>query len=308
MELTRLRPRAGLAEPDPWSAPRWLIEDERRLDGSIVPSVTVFLIGAECPFQCVFCDLWRHTLERPTPAGTLPRQLALAFAEIEAVSGRPRQLKLYNASNFFDERAVPAGDLAAIARLCRGFERVVVECHPRLIGKPAGEFAERIDGDLEVAMGLETIHPQALRRYDKGMDLNDYRRAAAFLAEHGVGHRSFVLVRAPFVPAEESTEWTEKSVEFACEHGAVHAALIPLRVDTPGLAGIDVPTLADLEDAVAAVAAVSGAVVTADLWDLDRLRSCAACRSRRVRRLQAFNRTGVWSAAPITCDDCGEAA
>ena len=35
------------------------------------------------------------------------------------------------------------------------FERVVVECHPRLIDDRCEEFDAKLDGQLEVAMGLE---------------------------------------------------------------------------------------------------------------------------------------------------------
>ena len=41
-----------------------------------------------------------------------------------------RRVKLYNAGSFFDPRAIPPGDFAAIAALARPFARVIVECAP----------------------------------------------------------------------------------------------------------------------------------------------------------------------------------
>src|SRR5438876_599650 len=100
---------------DPWKAHGALVEQERSPAGGIERAVTVFLAGAECPFTCSFCDLWRYTLDGPTPAGALPIQLARALEEIEPPL--PTRLKLYNASNFFDRRAVPPEDLPRIAEL-----------------------------------------------------------------------------------------------------------------------------------------------------------------------------------------------
>ena len=68
--------RAPKPAVDPYRAHRSLVEDERRPDGTVERALTVFLAGAECPFTCSFCDLWRWTTNGPTPAGALPAQLA----------------------------------------------------------------------------------------------------------------------------------------------------------------------------------------------------------------------------------------
>ena len=176
---TWIRSRRGRKiEPDPSLPIAHFREVERRLDGSCAVVLHVLLAGAECPFTCVFCDLWRRTLDGPTPPGAIPRQLAIALREtgpLPATCG----IKLYNASNFFDPRAVPAGDDEAIAALLQPFDRVTVECHPRLVGRRCLEFADRIPGRLEVSMGLETADAAALAQLNKGMTLEDFDRTAA---------------------------------------------------------------------------------------------------------------------------------
>ncbi|HSM12453.1 MAG TPA: hypothetical protein VLA66_00150, partial [Thermoanaerobaculia bacterium] len=72
---------------DAWAPPALLREAERTPGGALVAAVAVFLVGAECPFTCVFCDLWRGTLDAPTPPGALPRQLDAAAAELGAGLG-----------------------------------------------------------------------------------------------------------------------------------------------------------------------------------------------------------------------------
>ena len=52
---------------DPWRHQGVLVEPERAADGRIVRVATIFLTGRECPWRCVMCDLWQHTIEEDTP-------------------------------------------------------------------------------------------------------------------------------------------------------------------------------------------------------------------------------------------------
>ena len=305
----RTRKRRGAKiEPDPARPIAHFREEERRLDGSLAPVLTVLLAGAECPFTCVFCDLWRRTIQGPTPPGAIPRQLAIARREtgpLPATCG----VKLYNASNFFDARAVPPEDDASIAALLQPFDRVTVECHPRLVGRRCLEFADRIPGRLEVAMGLETADAAALARLDKGMTLDDFDRAADRLARAGIGLRAFVLLPAPFVPAARAVESALDAVRHAVDRGACHVALIPTRdgngaMDELRAQGHWTPPGRHLiEEAIEGCAAISGAVVTLDLWDIDRFLACPHCRSARIARLRRFNHTGS-AGPPVHCPAC----
>ena len=47
-------------------------EEEVAAAGRLVTCRVVLLAGAECPFTCAMCDLWRHTLDGPTPLGAQP--------------------------------------------------------------------------------------------------------------------------------------------------------------------------------------------------------------------------------------------
>lgn len=294
----------------------WQWEDERQPGGALAPTLTVFLAGAECVFTCTHCDMWRHTLDGPTPPGALPAQLESALAAAGPAPAGAR-LKVYNASNFFDERAVPAADEPALLALAEPFTEVVVECHPRLVGERCFAFAAQLaerGGRLQVALGLETAEPAALARLNKRMTVAGFRTAAAALAEHGIGVRSFVLVGVPGVPAAEAAASAASSAAVAVDAGAEHVALIPLR---PGNGAVDrlvadgeleLPGLGDLEDALDAAlvdhAAAAPAVVTADLWDLERLAECAACFDARRRRLERLNLHGR-PLPRIGCAECG---
>ena len=289
----------------------FLVEEERRPGGELEPVLTVFLAGSECPFTCVFCDLWRYTLDTPTPLGALPAQVRVALTDAAVRRANPRRIKLYNASNFFDPRAVPSSDLLVLADLLRPFAGVTVECHPRLVGDACLEFADRLQGRLEVAMGLETVHPEALARLNKRMSVDDFTRAAARLRRAQVEVRAFVLVGAPFVPREEGASWVVRSVAHALEQGAAVVALIPVRGGNGEMerllasGAFHPPALRDLETALEGALGLGTGVVLADLWDAARLPACEVCRPPRLQRLGRMNRTGRVEPA-VRCASCAE--
>ena len=303
----------GLRPPKPlvdaWKAHGALIEQERSPTGGVERAVTVFLVGAECPFTCSFCDLWRYTLDGPTPAGALPIQLARALEEMEPPL--PTRLKLYNASNFFDRRAVPQQDVPRLAELARPFAAITVESHASTIGPMTLEFRALLSGRLEVAVGLETIHPIAIEHLNKRLELSRFDHAAEFLARHHIDLRAFVLLGAPYVPAGEMVEWTARAVGYAAAHGATRIAIIPVRGGNGELERLQhlgafvPPTLAQLEYALEQCRGIRSAVVTADLWDIERLPGCESCRPQRVAHIQSMNLSpSPEPPPPIPCPVC----
>ena len=287
-----------------------LLEEERRPDSKMERALTVFLAGAECPFTCSFCDLWRWTIDGPTPPGALTRQLERV---VQALDGPlPDRLKLYNASNFFDQRAVPPEDVLGIATLAAPFGAVTIESHANTIGPKTLAFSRQIPGRLEVAVGLETIHPVAAAHLNKRLDLARFDWAARFLSDNGIDLRVFVLLGAPYVPAAESIAWTVRTVEYAVERGASVVSIIPVRGGNGELERLQAldnfapPTLSQLGAALDHCLQFTPTVVTADLWDAERLPACEHCRSERVDRLRRLNVSG--RAEPlVACTMCGAA-
>jgi radical SAM enzyme (TIGR01210 family) len=297
---------------DPYRAHGRLLEEERRPDGRRERALTVFLAGAECPFTCSFCDLWQWTLDGPTPPGALVTQLERVLASVEGPL--PQRLKLYTASNFFDRRAVPPEDYAALARLATPFEAVTVESHASTIGAAALDFAQMLgEGrSLEVAVGLETIHPRAMTHLNKRLDIDRFDAAARSLADSGIDLRVFVLLGAPHVPSGESVEWAVRTVAHAVACGAAVASIIPVRGGNGemerlrALGEFTPPTLAQLEQALDASLSLGDSVVTADLWDVEKLPACEACRVRRTERMARINLSGFAEPA-VGCEVCGGA-
>ncbi len=317
--VSRRPPRAA---HDPWRAHGVTVEREPTGTGELAEVVTVFLTGRECPWRCAMCDLWKYTTDADTPAGAIPHQIRAALQP--SAVGRPPDvaqafrpaIKLYNAGSFFDPRAVPPADYRAIAAAVSGFSRVIVESHPALIGPRVDDLLDALAAEaveraprLEVAMGLETAHPDALERLNKRMTISQFRRASVELQRRDVALRVFVLVAPPFVPAHEQALWLRRSVDLAFDCGATAVSLIPMRDGNGTVEALEAeglyaaPTLDAFDEAMDAALDRARGRVFADLWDVQRLASCAACFAPRKARLEQMNLTQR-PAARVSCAAC----
>jgi len=295
--------RAPKPSLDPRRAYASIWEEERDAAGALASTAVVFLTNKECPFRCVMCDLWVNTLDATVPRGAIAAQIRAALADLPPA----RQIKLYNAGSFFDPAAIPPEDGDEIARVVGGFDRVIVEAHPAFL---AGAYRERclrfrdaISGRLEVAIGLETSHPDVLARLNKKMTLESFRRAADFLREHDIALRVFILLSPPFMPRGDEVEWACRSLDAAAECGASVSVVIPTRGGNGAMEAIGdafrTPRLAWLETAIEYGIGLGRMRVFADLWNVERFFDCN-CSSERAARLAVMNREQQ-AAPPIRC-------
>jgi hypothetical protein len=291
---------------DPFQPYALFVEEERAASGDIVATATVFLTNRECPWRCLMCDLWKNTLAETTPVGAIPAQIAYALERLAPA----RQIKLYNSGSFFDVQAIPLEDHPAIAQQVAGFERVIVESHPALVGENCFRFRDRLTGRLEVAMGLETVHPEILARLNKRMTTEQFAAAAAKLRKNDIDLRAFILVKPPFMREDEAVEWAARSLDFAFDCGATAATLIPTRggngaMETLAASGeFAPPKLTTLEAAMAYGVGLRRGRVFADLWDVNAKGECAPCFDARMERLRAMNLQQT-VLEPIACAHCG---
>ena len=159
-------------------------------------------------------------------------------------------------------------------------------------------------------MGLETAHPDALERLNKHMTLEQFARAAEFLRRNGIALRVFLLVRPPFVSADESERWVRRSVDFAFDCGATAVSLIATRGGNGAMEAIAAdgqfspPTLASLETAADYAVGCHRGRAFADLWGVQRIAICQDCATARIERLHQMNLTQVIPPS-LRCNSCG---
>ena len=297
----RRGPKNVLDPAHPYAA---LWEEEAGPGGDQISTATIFLTNRECPYRCLMCDLWQNTLDTRVPTGAIAAQIREALSTLPPA----RRIKLYNAGSFFDPQAVPPEDYAEIAETISGFERVVVECHPKLLGPRCLEFQALLTGRLEVAVGLETVHSDTLALLNKQFTVADFQRAAAFLTDHEIALRVFLLLRPPFQTEAEGLEWAKRSLDTAFESGAETCCVIPTRGGNGAMEALAAsgsfapPTLQSLEAATEYGLHLGRGRVFGDLWDIEKFFTCR-CSEARVGRLAEMNRTQRIP-PPVVCGKC----
>jgi archaeosine synthase beta-subunit len=287
---------------DPHLPYGWLVEKELTDSGKIEDTGIIFLTNMECPFHCLMCDLWKNTTDEPVETGDIPGQIKWALSKMPGI----KHLKLYNSGSFFDKRAIPEKDYGEIASLLSAMETVIVESHPRFLDKSCLEFRDLLRPKLNVAMGLETVQPGGLEKLNKKMTLEEFDNAAAFLKEHGIGTRAFILLRPPFLTGAEGIYWAERSVDYAFNAGIECCTIIPVR---PGNGAMDFleetgdfrpPDIKSLEKVLEYGIGLKAGRVFADTWDLQLFSDCEKCTEERTARINEMNLTQRVS-SPVNC-------
>ena len=276
---------------DPLKPYGWLIEKERTVSGKIEDTAIIFLTNRECPFHCLMCDLWKNTTDIPVQADTIPDQIEWALRQMPQV----KHLKLYNSGSFFDQRAIPSEGYKRIAALVSDFETIIVESHPGLINEKCLVFREMLKPDLHIALGLETAHPEILKKLNKQMTLDDFRNSVNFLTQYEILSRAFILLRPPFMSESEGIFWAKKSIDFAFSSGVECCTVIPVRAGNGAMDMLEreghfsPPDISSLETVMEYGIGLNTGRVFADVWDLGLFSSCTSCIDQRTNRLIEMN-------------------
>lgn len=290
---------------DPQRPSAFLVEEERSAAGEVVPIATLFLTNRECPFRCLMCDLWQNTTDVTVPPGSIPAQIDYALERLPPA----RQIKLYNSGNFFDPQAIPREDYPAIIERVRRLENVIVENHPRLTNDVCVRFRDQLGTRLEVALGLETIHPEVLPALNKQMTVADFDRAAQLLTSHGIAVRAFILLRPPYLTEEEGVQWAIQSIEHALSVGVGCCSVIATRAGNGIMERLQAegsfapPTLRSLEEVLARAIGMNRGRVFVDLWGAEQFCRCERCGPTRIARLRRMNLSQTLE-PEVNCD-CG---
>jgi len=276
---------------DPQKPYACMAEKELTDSGMVEDVGIIFLTNRECPFHCLMCDLWKNTTDITVPPGAIPNQIEWALNHLPEV----KHLKLYNSGSFFDKNAIPEKDYQRIAALVSGYKTVIVESHPVLINEGCLRFRDMIKSDLQVAIGLETVNVEVLKKLNKLMTLEDFASSVSFLLKNDIFTRAFILLRPPFLSESEGVFWAERSLDFAFNAGVECCVIIPVR---PGNGAMDQlaekgifkpPDLHSLEKVLEYGIEQQAGRVFADTWDLKLFSKCDKCLEVRTRRLTEMN-------------------
>jgi len=148
---------------------------------------------------------------------------------------------------------------------------------------------------LEVAIGLETVHPEILRKLNKRMTLHDFRNAVEYLNQNGIRSRAFILLRPPFMLEEEGIEWAKMSIDYAFKAGVECCIVIPVRAGNGAMdilmekGDFKIPDIKSLEIVLEYGIGLKAGRVFADVWDIGLFSQCKKCIDQRTKRLISMN-------------------
>lgn len=240
------------------------------------------------------CDLWRHTTNEPTPQGAIADQITYAQDRLPVAT----VAKLYNSGNFFDGKAIPRSDYPAISQQLADYKHVIVENHPKLTGSYIHQFKNMLNGTFEIAMGLETIHPDVLPKLNKQITTDLFRKSTEILVNADIDVRAFILLNPPFLTDEnENIEWCLKSVMFAFDAGVTACSIIPTRAGNGIMDQLEAtgeyvkPRLEALEIVFDEALKLKQGRVFCDVWDLQKFSDCDSCFEQRKNRIEQMNLT-----------------
>jgi radical SAM enzyme (TIGR01210 family) len=302
--------RKSVKRPNIDSKPNILLEEELGPNGDLLQTGIIFLMNRECPWTCVMCDLWQHTSVTPMPPGHARTQLKSAINQMELATEQPfQQIKIYNSGSFFDTKAIYTSDYGMIAESLSGYDRIIVENHPKLLGQHVSAFNGMLKPQLEIAMGLEVANDAVLDKLNKRFSLDDYKHACDFFHAQTIDHRTFIMVQPPFTHQAETLDQCQKSVQFAFDHQASCVSLIPSRATTGAMHALIKqgdfiqPSIRTLESCFTNALRLNRGRVFVDLWDLEIFSECDACFPLRRARLVQMNRSQTTLPA-IHCQKC----
>jgi hypothetical protein len=276
---------------DPFKPYAWLVEKERQISAEVEDVGTIFLTNMECPLHCLMCDLWKNTTDRPVPVGAIPAQIEWALKQMPPV----KHLKLYNSGSFFDDRAIPIADYPKIASLLSGFETVIVESHPKFIDNRCLQFKDILQAELQIAIGLETVHPEILKKLNKHVSLDDFEYSVRFLARNGIRTRAFILLRPPYLSESEGIIWAQKSIDFAFGVGIECCIIIPVRAGNGAMEELmktgdfHLPEIESLELVLEYGINLKAGRVFADTWDLCLFSTHPERLDQQINRINLMN-------------------
>ena len=149
--------------------------------------------------------------------------------------------------------------------------------------------------ELQIAVGLETVHPEVLRKLNKQMTLEDFRNSINYLTQNGIRSRAFILLRPPFLTESEGIYWAQRSIDFAFKIGVECCTVIPVRAGNGAMdqlldnGDFNLPKIHSLEMVLEYGIGLNSGRVFADVWDLGLFSSCKKCIKQRISRLTTMN-------------------
>ncbi|MCP1662847.1 MULTISPECIES: archaeosine biosynthesis radical SAM protein RaSEA [Methanocalculus] len=196
----------------------WMGKD--RIGSDIGKSLTIILKSGGCRYnRCRMCG-YRFERYHAIDKDELTRKMLaqVQWVEEEYRSEEYDIVKIFTSGSFFDSVEVPSAVRDRLGSLMKG-KIVIAETRPEYVtSDEISRFSDLIDtGDhqmpLYVAMGLETSDDRIREKsIEKGFSFADFIRASTVAHDHGVGVKSYLMMKPLFLTEQEAVNDMKRSI------------------------------------------------------------------------------------------------
>ncbi|MEM3586487.1 MAG: archaeosine biosynthesis radical SAM protein RaSEA [Candidatus Jordarchaeaceae archaeon] len=217
----------------------WLERD--RLLNKVGTSLVVILATRGCSWAlsdkggCSMCGYIYDAPITVPDSESLIKQFDLAYDACRSVEDS-LAIKIFTSGSFLDELEVPKAARRAIFKKIASDERVeevIVETRPQYVNYEILSECRDILRDiyLEIGIGLETSNDEIMNHYiNKGFNLNEFERAVSIANKSGVGVKSYILIKPPFLREREAIIDSIRSAEDSFKIGVNSISFNPCTV------------------------------------------------------------------------------
>jgi len=157
---------------------------------------------------CTMCGYREASLMNVTENDLL-KQLDQALSRYK---GEPF-VKIYTSGSFLDDNEVPPQVRAKYFEAFKDCKRILFESRPEFI---TPEVVSTLPKTVTVALGLESSNPDVLETsVHKGFTPADIKRAGELLKSNGLGVRTYLLLKPPFMTERMAIKDAVESARFA---------------------------------------------------------------------------------------------
>ena len=157
---------------------------------------------------CTMCGYREASLTNVSEED-LSKQLEQAMSKYK---GEPF-VKIYTSGSFLDDNEVPPSMRERFFDAFSDCKRILFESRPEFI---TPDVVGSLPSNVTVALGLESSNPDVLRTsVHKGFTPDDIKRSGTLLKDHGLGVRTYLLLKPPFMTEAMAIDDAVRSARFA---------------------------------------------------------------------------------------------
>ena len=186
-------------------------ESDMACGGKVSAMVVIMRTNGCCWVKsggCTMCGYREASLTNVSEED-LSKQLEQAMSKYK---GEPF-VKIYTSGSFLDDNEVPPSMRERFFDAFSDCKRILFESRPEFI---TPDVVGSLPSNVTVALGLESSNPDVLRTsVHKGFTPDDIKRSGTLLKDHGLGVRTYLLLKPPFMTEAMAIDDAVRSARFA---------------------------------------------------------------------------------------------